>query len=54
MNTKIRCVYPPHHHNGYVPTCQMWKISGILDTLLVLEQTECSSKYVLCSILCVC
>ena len=54
MNTKIESVYPTHHHNDFVPTCRLSTACGILDALLVLEQTECSTKYVLCSSLCVC
>ena len=20
----INCAHPPHHHNGFVATCQLW------------------------------
>ena len=40
----IQCVYPPHHHNGFVATCQQWTTSGGDYALLVLEPTECSTS----------
>ena len=24
----IQCAHPPHHHNGFVATCRLWKVSG--------------------------
>ena len=33
MNT-IQCVYPPHHHNGFVATCRLWlKVMRRMDAL---------------------
>ena len=33
----IQCTHPPHHHNGFVATCQLWTASGRVHTLLVLD-----------------
>ena len=40
----IQCAHPPHHHNGFVATCQLWMASGGVHALLVLEPTECSTS----------
>ena len=24
----IECTHPPHHHNGFVVTCQLWTATG--------------------------
>ena len=40
----IQYAHPPHHHNGFVATCQLWTASGGVHTLLVLEPTECSTS----------
>ena len=40
----IQCVHPPHHHNGSVAKCRLWTASDGVHTLLVLEQTECSTS----------
>ena len=40
----IQCAHPPHHHNGFVATCQSWTASGSVYALLVLEPTECSTS----------
>ena len=39
----IQCAHP-HHHNGFVVTCQLWTASGGVYALLVLEPTECSTS----------
>ena len=44
----IRCAHPPHHHNEFVVTCQLWIASSGVDALLVLEPTECSSMLCEC------
>ena len=36
----IQCAHHPHHHNGFVVTCQLWTASGRIHALLVLEPTE--------------
>ena len=41
---QFQCVYPPHHHNGFVATCRVWTASGGVHALLVLEPTECSTS----------
>ena len=40
----IQYAHPPHHHNGFVATCQLRTASGGVHTLLVLETTECSTS----------
>ena len=32
----MQCAHPPHHHNGFVATCRLWKASGGVHALLVL------------------
>ena len=39
-----QCAHPPHRHNGFVATCQLWTANGGVHTLLVLEPTECSTR----------
>ena len=34
--------HPPHRHNGFVATYQLWMASGRVHELLVLELTELS------------
>ena len=40
----IQCAHPPHHHNGFVATYQLWTASGGIHALLVLEPRECSTS----------
>ena len=40
----IQCAHPPHHHNGFVATCQLWTASGGVHALLVLEPAVCSTS----------
>ena len=40
----IHCTHPPHHHNAFVATCQLWTVSGRVHALLVLEPTEYSTS----------
>ena len=40
----IQCAHPPHHHNGFVATCQLWTVSDGVHLLLVLEPIECSTS----------
>ena len=40
----IQCAHPPHHHNGFVATGQLWTTSGGDHALLVLEPTKCSKS----------
>ena len=39
----IQCAHP-HHHNGFVATCQLWMARGRVHALLVLEPTDCSTS----------
>ena len=32
----MQCAHPPHHHDGFVATCRLWKASGGVHALLVL------------------
>ena len=40
----IQCAHPPHHHNGFVATCQLRTASGGVHALLVLEPAVCSTS----------
>ena len=40
----IQCAHTPHHHNGFAATCRLWRASGGVHALLVLEPTECSTS----------
>ena len=31
----IQCAHPPHHHNGFVATCQLWTPSGGVHALFI-------------------
>ena len=45
MTTKTtQCTYPPHHYNGFVATCLLWRASSGVHALLMLEPTECSTS----------
>ena len=41
---KTQCAHPPHHLNGFVATCRLWRTSGEVHALLVLGPTEYSKS----------
>ena len=50
----IHCAHPPHHHDGFVATCQLWTASDGVHALLVLESKEGSTIYLSCSYIMLC
>ena len=33
----VQCAHPPHHHNGFVATCQLWTTLAIHKAIVAMR-----------------